>query len=547
MIVQQTVQTMLVEQDGPASSVNAAAAQSAQAAAAASASSASSSASAAASSATAAANSAAAAATSAGTITTYASLPTEYRQYAAAGSVLSNIPTRIDAAEQLLKQAVGWWDAGHSSASGQSLTNLGWGGSALNATLGSTSGVDSNDPLFLPWSGQNYVYLPGVAYNYLSVPNSTALQITGDLDLRGQVAVDNWTLGAVQHLVAKMESAGQFAYRLYAYNNYLYLEWSADGTNIVSKQSTATLGYAAGTIKWVRGTLTVNNGAAGNDVKFYTSDDGVTWTQLGTTVTTAGTTSIYAGTSIVGVGDRQAASGQPLSGKVYRAQIFNGINGTPVLDVDTSLVSSGAATSFPALTGQTVTINRATSGRKSVAVVNPAFLFGTDDYMQVADNALLNFGATDSMTAVVVVRQWSTPSTNSRYISKKALNFGTDAGWAIYSDGTGKFRATDSDGTNYNINDSPATSLGSLGVGAMVISRTAALLTPYANAIAGSTGNISALGNMTNTLPLRIGSDSSIVGGNADMEFIAAAIFRRALTASEITTINNYYLGRYGA
>jgi hypothetical protein len=31
------------------------------------------------------------------------------------------------------------------------------------------------------------------------------------------------------------------------------------------------------------------------------------------------------------------------------------------------------------------------------------------------------------------------------------------------------------------------------------------------------------------------------------MEFVAAAIFRRALTASEISTLTNYYTARVGA
>ena len=94
--------------------------------------------------------------------------------------------------------------------------------------------------------------------------------------------------------------------------------------------------------------------------------------------------------------------------RFYRAQVLDGIDGTTVLDVDTSVVTSGSDTSFPALTGQTVTINRSTSGRKAVAVTHPLWLFGTDDYMEVADNDLIDFGASDSFTVLAVVRQWAT-------------------------------------------------------------------------------------------------------------------------------------------
>jgi hypothetical protein len=70
----------------------------------------------------------------------------------------------------------------------QVILNLGTGGSDLNGQNGSTSGADSNDARFLEWPGDNagnYVYLPGVASNYLSVPDEAALDITGDIDIRG--------------------------------------------------------------------------------------------------------------------------------------------------------------------------------------------------------------------------------------------------------------------------------------------------------------------------------------------------------------------------
>jgi hypothetical protein len=44
---------------------------------------------------------------------------------------------------------------------------------------------------------------------------------------------------------------------------------------------------------------------------------------------------------------------------------------------------------------------------------------------------------------------------------------------------------------------------------------------------------------MGNTLALRVGRMSGTNTNYADIEFTAAAIFRRALTAREITVINN--------
>ena len=310
---------------------------------------------------------------------------TQLIQYGAEGSVLQNIPTRVHPAETLLKQAVWWIDSAHSGSSGQAIKNLGWGGAALDATAGSTTSADSNDPKYLEWSGINYVYLPGVVTNHLTTPDAAALDITGDIDLRAQVALDDWTPGAINMLISKWQTTTEESYLFYVLTDgRLEFNWSVNGTlaNTPLTSSVAT-GIADGSVKWVRITVDVNNGASGKTAKFFTSDDGNTWTQLGTDVVQAGTTSIFSSSSQVAIGAYLNGTSLPLAGKVYRAQILNGIDGVPVLDVDTSVITSGAATNFTALTGQTVTIARGTSGRKIVAVTHPVWLFGTDDYMEV--------------------------------------------------------------------------------------------------------------------------------------------------------------------
>jgi hypothetical protein len=266
------------------------------------------------------------------------------------------------------------------------VTNLGTAGSLLPTTVGSSTAADSNDPKFLDHTGTNYVYLSGVAANYLSVPDSNALDITGDIDLRWYGSFDSLTPTGNGALIDKTSSATTRSYRLnLASDGKVGLNWSVDGSAALSAVSTALLSTVAtvGRPIWVRATLDVDNGASGNDVKFYTSTDGTTWTQLGTTVTAAGVTSIFASTSNVEIGSTFVGTLQVHSHKVFRAQILDGIDGTTVLDVDTSVITAGSATSFTAVTGQTVTINRSTSGRKSVAVTQPTWLFGTDDYMEV--------------------------------------------------------------------------------------------------------------------------------------------------------------------
>jgi hypothetical protein len=263
------------------------------------------------------------------------------------------------------------------------IANLGNAGSLLPTTLGSSTAADSNDPKFLDHTGTNYVYLPGVAGNYLSLARATATDITGDLDLRVQLAFDDWTPSAVQYALGKTDSGTARAYILgINTDGTLRFGYSTDGSAVTVVSSTVATGISDGATKWIRATFDVNNGAGGNSVSFYLSDDGTTWTQLGTTVTNAGTVTMFNGNAPTLIGSLSGTTTM-VAGKIFRAQILNGIDGTKVLDVDTSLVTSGAATSFFALSGQTVTINRSTSGRKTVAVTQPTWLFGTDDYMEV--------------------------------------------------------------------------------------------------------------------------------------------------------------------
>jgi hypothetical protein len=280
----------------------------------------------------------------------------------------------------------------------------------------------------------------------------------------------------------------------------------------------------------------VTRDATAGEVEFFLSDDGSTWTQLGSTVTSVTTDPLFNSTALVKVGSFGATNASSLAGKFYRAQVLNGIDGTKVLDVDTSVITSGAATTFTALTGQTVTINRSTAGRKAVAVVSPVWLFGTDDYMQVADNDLIDFGASDSFTVLAVVRQWTTPVANGRVLNK---DDGT-SGWRISNNTTSMSGRID-DGPNADA-DARTYTYGSLLVGAYVIDRGTGFAYMSLNGTAGAGDNIAAYGAVTNASPLYIGSAAG--GAYQDLELIAVAVFRRALTSTEITALTTYFQGR---
>jgi len=87
---------------------------------------------------------------------------------------------------------------------------------------------------------------------------------------------------------------------------------------------------------------------------FYTSYDGVTWSQLGNADVAGPTSALNVGTVDVFVG-QNANQSELLTGRIYRAQIYNGINGTLAVDFNPNLSTS--AQTFTAATGEVWTTN----------------------------------------------------------------------------------------------------------------------------------------------------------------------------------------------
>jgi hypothetical protein len=123
--------------------------------------------------------------------------------------------------------------------------------------------------------------------------------------------------------------------------------------------STVALGATAGLTDnlsdiWVKVTHDVDNGAGGNDVKFYYSTDGVAWTQLGTTVTTAGTVTRFGSTESHRVG-AYAGTSNPWNGRIYSAHVLIGIGGAAVLNPDFTAWTVGQTSKADAI-GNTWTL-----------------------------------------------------------------------------------------------------------------------------------------------------------------------------------------------
>jgi hypothetical protein len=192
-------------------------------------------------------------------------------------------------------------------------------------------------------AGPTYLALPGGAGDEASCPDSAAVSITGDIDVRVDVALDDWD--AIADLAGKWRISGnQRSWALYLSQNLLVLEWSANGTATIQKWTTVDVPHPANGRQALRATLDVNNGASGNTVTFYRADTiSGPWTQLGDPVVTASTTSIFDSTAPVEVGDVTDFAEGATAGRIYAFELRNGLAGTVVANPDFTIQTAGAS------------------------------------------------------------------------------------------------------------------------------------------------------------------------------------------------------------
>lgn len=135
------------------------------------------------------------------------------------------------------------------------------------------------------------------------------------------------------------------------------MQWSTDGNDFPSVISSTPTAVADGSVKWVRGTLDVDNESGQHEVSFYVSDDGSTWSPVGVTQIGAGTTTVYNSATALSVAGRHSASFDNLSGKAYYGEIRNGIDGAVVAKMDPSEKTDFDA-DWTSSAGEVWTINR---------------------------------------------------------------------------------------------------------------------------------------------------------------------------------------------
>ena len=178
-----------------------------------------------------------------------------------------------------------------------------------------------------------YGYNFAASGDYFSTPDSVANSITGDISFVVDCALDDWTPATTNTLLSKdgvSATTRSYAFNIQPTTGYPRLNFSTDGTTIISVTADAAPTVADGG----RIIVGVQREASTGQVKFYTTTDRVTWTQLGTTQTGA-TGAIYDSTTQVHFGSLTSTS-LSLAGKIYDSEIYSGLyfTGSATLKVD---------------------------------------------------------------------------------------------------------------------------------------------------------------------------------------------------------------------
>lgn len=418
-------------------------------------------------------------------------------------------------------------------------------------TINQTSAADTNDPTYLPRDSLGtYAYFPGGSNaNSIACPTAAALNVT-DLDVRALVNLDDWT-PAVDGTFMGRDSADPnrawwFGIRgAGATLGKLFLTWFPTGSlaSRIDVVSSIAVPVSDGTPLWVRCTLDVDNGAAGYTATFYTSPatDGVNWTMLGTQTIGGATTNLPAVSAAL---NTSGAANQNLVGRLYRAIMMDGINGSIIRDCNVAY-SVEPHTSFVATTGETWTISRVGAGKKLALVDRSMWLLGTDDYLvQLVDINALDAGV-GVHSPMAATRMYGTQAAAGVLFAKRDSNSAVEGAWALITNlGASSGRYFGTDGVNsVNITGGAFRD----GVTRLITGVLSARAVGGANAYSGTnlvaTGDSSLVGSVSNSMPMTVGAQFATpptINAFTDGEFMMCAYFDRILTTAEMGLVCNY-------
>lgn len=421
---------------------------------------------------------------------------------------------------------VAFWRA-RDYKGGTHLPNLARADGLHDLRLGSTLEADTNDPTFLPYDGEKYVYIPGPGSNQNYVRSGAVTCLSGSIDVRVHLAPMTGASDVIEILASQYVGENREWRLSKTATGGLYFEVYVDDVSLGSAHSGASSSiFIPGQLRWFRGTF---NGSTGN-MAVWVSDDGATWTQLASVNRQINVSPIGGITDLTLGAYSGGATG--LNGSFYYAEIRDGIDGPIVASWKASDMDQQGGESG----GRQWAINRSATGRKAVLVDRPLFLFGTDDYMEAPDHPELNFGDGQDFTIVAAGRDFGNQNGNNAVFAKKQSIGGSNVyGYVLVRNSAARtFRSV----------LQPLGSTSSLNRSAPLDGQTWQVYQRVSQGVhaLGSNGDVvtDVMDNpdgIANSLPFRIGALSGATLNAIDMEFFGAAIFRRALSDAEIAEV----------
>lgn len=300
-----------------------------------------------------------------------------------------------------------------------------------------------------------YLNVTGASGSYASTPDSASLSFGGDLDARVLVQCPDYSPASRGTLIGKYQPTGnQRAFQfMVTTSGGLEYKYSVDGVSAVSNLSTVTLasvGIADGTKVWLRVTHDVDNGGGSNEIKFWYSYDGTTWTQLGATVTVGGTVTRFDSTAALTVGAHDTNS-ERLTGQIYYAELRNGIAGTVVASPDFTSKTT-TTTSFADAQANTWTISSPASLQgQSTNIVSSYrtrwYDAGSPAIVKRWKRPDIVFDADVAATLRIGVYHNYDPTQEIKYYSETIVAEGAGALWGAFTFGDGTLYGSGDTGT----------------------------------------------------------------------------------------------------
>ncbi len=203
------------------------------------------------------------------------------------------------------------------------------------------------------------LYVPGTTGSYAYTPDHPDFDVT-DLDVRVLIEPDQWAAAArytatqlqsfvdVQRLVTKDGGTGNLGWMLSTCDvGRPALQWSTTGTDQVSKEAAST--SASLRPLWLAATIDANNGAGAYTATVWRWDapgtppaDVTTWEVVDSWTGTGTTTVVNGGTTPVMLGYRNPAATPSFRGRILKAELRSGINGTVTANPDFTAAAVGA-------------------------------------------------------------------------------------------------------------------------------------------------------------------------------------------------------------